>query len=141
MIDTNAVIRQFLLDDATILGLVSTRIYCPRAPENAALPNITFSNRGGVANPHIPDLAVVSVQIDCWAEDDDPSVAAIQARQVYRAVYDRLQGVQSTTTTVNGTTYRVLSGREEVAGQDLADVDIIGRFKVLTFFEIQIREE
>jgi len=132
MIDTNAVIRAYLAADAGLIALVGTplpvRIYCPRLPENATLPAIGFFTRGGVSTPYIPDMPTVSVQFDCWA------ASPIVARQVYRALYDALQGIQQVTVGAR----RILSAVEEVAGQDLVDVEIPNYFRVLSFFEITL---
>ena len=127
--DTNTILRTYLLTQTGLTGLVSTRIYCPRAPENATLPNVTFFTRGGTSTPYIPDLPSPSVQIDCWADD------SIEARRIYRALYDALQGIQNVTVGSN----KILSAIEEVQGQDLVDTDIPGRFRVLSFWEIIVR--
>jgi hypothetical protein len=127
--DTNTILRTYLLTQDDLTALVGQRIYCPRAPENATLPNITFFTRGGRSTPYIPDLPSPSVQIDCWA--DDP----IEARELYRTLYDALQGIQNVTVGSNV----ILSAIEEVQGQDLVDTDIPGRFRVLSFWEIMIR--
>ena len=129
MIDTNSVLRAFLAANAGIIALVGTRIYCPRLPENCDLPAIDFFTRGGTSTPYIPPIVSPSVQIDCWA--DDP----IEAREVYRAVYDALQGIQNETVGSN----EILSAREEVQGQDLQDVDVPGYFRVLSFWEVMVR--
>ena len=134
MIDTNAVIKAYLDSDAGIHGVVADRIYCPRLPENAILPAIGFFTRGGPrANPHIPPLLSPSKQFDCWDKNDP-----IVARQVYRVLYDALQGIQNVKVTIGATDYYILSAEEEVPGQDLIDPDT-GWFKVLTFFEIMVR--
>ena len=131
--DINAIVRTYLITASTLadpfIALIGDRIYCPRAPENADLPNVTFFTRGGRSTPYIPDLVSPSVQFDCWA--DDP----IEAREIYRALYDALQGVQNVV--VGGNT--ILSAIEEVQGQDLVDTDIPGRFRVLSFWEIMIK--
>ncbi len=141
MIDTNSIIRTYLASGvgatATLVALVGQRIYCPRLPENATLPAVSFFTRGGVLNPHIADLLVPSVQFDCWAKDVEVAgvvtvKGSVLARQVYRALYDALQGIQQVTVGAN----RILSAREEVHGQDLVDVEIPNYFHVLTFFEI-----
>lgn len=129
MLDTNAVIKSYLATDTALTALVGTRIYCPRLPENATLPAIGFFTRGGTSTPYIPGMPVPSVQFDCWA--DDP----IEAREVYRALYDALQGIQNVSV---GSNY-ILSAIEEVQGQDLVDTDIQGYYRVLTFFEIMVR--
>ena len=127
--DINTILRTYLLTQDDLTDLVDERIYCPRAPENADLPNITFFTRGGRSTPYIPYLPSPSVQIDCWA--DDP----IEAREIYRALYDALQGIQN----VSVGTHTILSAIEEVQGQDLVDTEIPGRFRVLSFWEIMIK--
>jgi len=127
--DINIILRTYLLTQDDLTDLVGQRIYCPRAPENADLPNITFFTRGGRSTPYIPDMPSPSVQIDCWADD------SIEAREVYRALYDALQGIQNVTVGSN----TILSAIEEVQGQDLVDTDIPGRFRVLSFWEIIVK--
>ncbi len=134
--DSTNIIRNYLVTPATTLfGLVGTRIYSPRLPENAVLPAVGFFTRGGSANPHIPGIITPSVQFDCWA--DDP----IEARQVYRALYDQLQGLERTAVVIGANTYYILSAIEEMQGQDLVDSEIPNYFRVLTFFSIMIRAE
>jgi hypothetical protein len=133
--DTNTIIRAFLVDQSTLTDIVSTRIYCPRLPENAPLPAIGFFTRGGSSTPYIPGIISPSVQFDCW--DDDP----IGAREVYRALYHVLQGIQNETIEVDGTDYLIMSAIEEVQGQDLQDVDIPNYYRVLTYFQFMIRAE
>jgi len=131
--DVNAIIRTYLTTASTLadpfIALVGVRLYCPRAPENATLPNVTYFTRGGSSTPYIPDLVSPSLQFDCWA--DDP----IEAREIYRTLYDALQGVQNVAVGSN----TILSAIEEVHGQDLVDTDIPGRFRVLSFWEIMIK--
>ena len=152
LMDTNAVILKYLTTPSAatnpLLALIKTgavtRIYCPRAPENAILPNVTFFTRGGTSTPYIPDKPLPSVQFDCWAKDVEvggmiTEKGSIIAREVYRALYDALQGIQNIDVVIGINTYVILSAREEVQGQDLVDTDIPGRFRVLTFFEIQVK--
>ena len=87
--DTNTVIKSYLDTCTTLTALVSTRIYCPRLPENATLPAVSFFIRGGTSTPYIPGIPSPSVQFDCWANNP------IKARQVYRALYDNLQGIEN----------------------------------------------
>lgn len=131
--DTNEIIRKYLLTCTALTDLVDERIYCPRAPENASLPNVTFFTRGGLSTPYIPDFVSPSKQFDCW--DDDP----IDAREVYRALYDSLQGIQNIPVTIDSTTHYIASAIEEVQGQDLVDVDIPGRFRVLSFWIVMVK--
>ena len=133
LLDSNKIIRTYLTTSSTrvdpLITLVGDRIYCPRLPENAALPAVGFFTRGGSANPYIPDMPNPSVQFDCWA--DNP----IGAREVYRALYDALQGLEYTAVGSNF----ILSAIEEVQGQDLVDSEIPNWFRVLCFFSIVIR--
>lgn len=135
--DSNRIIREYLLACTTLTDLLSsvTSIYCPRLPENAELPVISFFTRGGVNNPHIPGMLEPSVQFDCWA--DDP----IEARKVYRALYDNLQGIQRKVVTVGPPTEIIWSAVEEVHGQDLVDVEIPNYFHTLSFFRLMIKAE
>ncbi len=137
--DTNKIIRAYLITQATLTGFVggalTPRIYCPRLPENADLPAVSFFTRGGISNPHIEKIVNPSVQFQCWA--DNP----IDAREVYDALFTVLQGLQMTDVVVGGTTYSILSAIEEVQGQDLVDVEIPNYFNVLSFFEFMIRAD
>ena len=129
MLDSNAVIRAYLAADTALTALVGQRIYCPRLPENATLPALGFFSRGGINDPYIPDRVVSSVQFDCW--DDNP----IGAREVYRALYDALQGIENVAVGANV----IVSAIEEVQGQDLVDIEVSGYFRTLTFFQIMVR--
>lgn len=134
--DTNSIIREYLITSATLtdplIALVADRVYCPRLPENADLPAVSFFTRGGSSTPYIPDMPAPSVQFDCWAGNP------IDARKVYHALYDALQGIQNVIVTLDGTDYKIKSAIEEVQGQDLVDTEIPNYFHVLTFFEIMI---
>ena len=141
LMDTNAIILKYLTTSSLLtnplLALIKTgmvtRIYCPRAPENAALPNVTFFTRGGKSDPDVVHIFSPSVQFDCWA--DNP----IKAREVYRTLYDALQGVGNAQVVVNGATCYITKAREEVQGQDLVD-EIPGYFRVLAFFQVTVRD-
>ncbi len=138
--DTNAIIRTYLINDAGIIAYFAPnapRIYCPRLPENATLPAISFFSRGGTSTPYIPGIPEPSVQFDCWAEATAGISGPINARELYRKLYDALQGIQNQ---VVGA-YKILSAIEEVQGQDLVDVEIPEYFRVLTFFSIMVRAE
>ncbi len=130
--DTNSIIRAYLVGQSGITDIVGARIYCPRLPENAELPALGFFTRGGTSTPYIPYLVEPSIQFDCWA--DDP----IEARSLYMAIYDALQGIQDESVVIDGDTFHILSAIEEVQGQDLQDIDIPEYFRVLAFFKILI---
>ena len=131
--DVNSIVREYLVNKTVLTNVVGTRIYCPRLPENTTLPAISFFTRGGTSSPYIPPLPEPSIQFDCW--DDDPK----DARTVYRALYDVLQGIQREVVTVGGTNYIIWSAIEEVQGQDLVDSEIQGYFRTLAFFRFLIQ--
>jgi len=135
IVDTNKVIRAYLVAQTALIALVGQRIYIPRLPENAALPAISFFTRGGTSTPYIPGELHPSVQFDCWSDN------TIEARQVYGLLYDALQGIQNIDVLVDGTTYKIWGAEEEVQGQDLQDIEIPTYFKVLTFFSFMIKAE
>jgi hypothetical protein len=137
-LDTNIIIRTYLLTSAGITSLVGSKIYCPRAPENAELPNITFFTRGGTSLPIKNGIISPSIQFRCWS--DNP----IEAREVYQSLFDFLQGLggyydKYQPVLVGANIYYILSAQEEVQGQDVEDTEIPNRFSVLTFFEFKIR--
>ena len=128
--DTNAVVRAYLTADEGIKAFFAPdapRIYCPRLPEGAILPAIGFFTRGGSSTPYIPDMPSPSVQFDCWAD------SSIVARELYRKLYDALQGIQMVAVGAN----MIKSAREEVQGVDMVD-EIPNYFRVLSFFEIKL---
>lgn len=133
--DTNAIIRAFLVLQTTLTNIVGTKIYCPRLPENTELPALGFFTRGGSSTPYIPGIVNPSIQFDCWGTSPQA------ARQVYRALYDILQGIQNQLVAVDGSNYIILSAIEEVQGQDLQDVDVPAYYRVLALFSIMIRAE
>ena len=142
LVDTNRLVRDYLttssvLTDPLLIligGIATPRIYCPRLEENATLPAVSFLTRGGRADPSIVKLVSPSVQFDCWA--DNP----IDARGIYRALYDAMAGLVSVSIVIDGTTYYITKIYEEVQGQDLIDTEIPYYFRVLTFYSITIRE-
>lgn len=142
LVDTNKLIRIYLLTPSVLAdplidligGVAAPRLYCPRLPEKTILPAIGFFTRGGSASAELPHIFSPSVQFDCWAGN------LIDARKVYCALYDTLQGLDSEPVTVDGTLYYIMKAREEVHGQDLVDVEIPNYFRVLTFYSITIRD-
>lgn len=138
--DTNTIIREYLKIPATpLFTLVNTRIYCPRLPEGAVLPAVVFFTRGGQSTPYIPYLVEPSVQFDCWAEASATESGSIKAREVYRALYEVLQGIQNVPVVIGANTYYIKSAIEEVQGMDIQDIDYPNYHRVLTFFRIMIQ--
>ncbi len=139
LVDTNRLVRTYLLTPSALtnplIALIGTRLYCPRLPENATLPAIGFFTRGGTAHPERPEAFSPSLQFDCWAAD------SISAREVYRALYDALHSLGNAPVVIDGTTYYIIKAVEEVQGQDLVDPDIPDYFRVLTFYQVTIRDD
>ena len=133
MYDPEIILREYLVDQTTLTDVVSTRIYCPRLPENATLPALSFITVGGMSNPHIEPIPKPTFQFDCW--DDSHS----GARTLYLALHSVLQGVQNQTVTIGSTAYRIMCAVEEGTGQDLVDQEIPNYFRVLAFFNIEIQ--
>jgi hypothetical protein len=130
--DANSILRTWLAAQASLTAVVSTRIYCPRLPEKATLPALAFFVRGGSSTPYIPPLVDPSFQFDCWGS------SPIEARSVYTALYDVLQGQENLPVVVGITTYYIKSAIEEVQGQDIQDVEYPDYHRVLTFFRVKI---
>ena len=134
MVDANVVIREYLISKVSLTDLVDERIYAANPlPENVTLPAIAFFVRGGTSIPEVPTIIIPSVQFNCWA--DDP----IEARKIYRALYDVLNGLGNEEIVIDAISYYIVLAREEVQGQDIQDVDIQGLWNVLTFYSITIR--
>jgi len=134
--DTNSIIYAYLNAQTVLTDVATGGIFCPRLPENTVLPALSFNTRGGLPpNPHIKPIVTPSVQFDCYGS------TPIEAREVYRALYDVLEGIQMVDVVVDGSTYKILSAMEEGQGQDRQDEEILTYFKVLTFFTIMVRAE
>ena len=136
-IDTNTVIYNYLKNQSTLTDVVGTRIYRTQTtPKGMTLPALSFFNRGGTSSPIITEIHEPSVQFDCWG------ATTVEARQVYRALYAVLQGIENVKVTISGTDYYILYAAQEVEGQDLEEGDMTeGQrwFRCLTFFTFLIR--
>ncbi len=139
MVDSNIVIRDWLIAQTGITDLVSNRIYAANPlPENVTLPAISFFTRGGTSMAEVPTIVMPSVQFNCWANDP------IESRKIYRALYDELNGLNNAEVTIDGTNYYILYSREEVQGQDIQDeggqyTDIPGFWNTMSFYTVTIR--
>jgi len=136
--DVNSILRAYLVTCGALTSLIggaTPRIYCPRLPEGCLLPAVGFFVRGGRSSSYIAGIISPSFQIDSWA------ITPLVARQVYRALYDNLQGLERTAVVVGGNTYYILGASEEVQGMDLQDAEIPNYYRCLTFFSVMIRAE
>jgi len=142
--DTNSIIRAYLITCGTLTALLATvdSIYCPCLPENAGLPAVSFLTRGGTSTPYIPGIPSPSVEFDCWADN------LIDAREVYRALYDNLQGNQNQIVAYPFPlvfpiiwSHSIMSAIEDSRGADLVDIEIPNRFRKRTSFTFMLRAE
>ncbi len=137
MIDTNMVILNYLRTSG-LEAAVGGRIYCPRLPEKATLPAISFFTRGGSALPIKGVDVSPSIQFDCWA--DNP----IEARDLYGILFEFLQGTggyytASIAVTVGADTAYIREIHEESHGQDIRDIDLPNLYSVRAFFSMRIK--
>lgn len=80
-------LRDFLLADATVSGVIGTRVYPLRLPQKPTLPAVVYSRISGVRVEHLKGVSSASeprYQIDAWAAN----VAGAQA--LGKAVRQRL---------------------------------------------------
>lgn len=80
-----AELRDRLTGDATVGGLVGSRVFYGRLAQNAAMPAVTFIRitTGRESAMGVDGLASPSFQVDCWADDMDGVQAlrdAVRAR-------------------------------------------------------------
>lgn len=80
-------LRTLVLADATVAGLIGTRMFPVILPQNPTLPAITYqylSGRSVVSNDGASGLAESTFQIDCWG------ATYASTDELYEAVRDRL---------------------------------------------------
>lgn len=88
-------LRDFLLADATVSGLVSTRVYPLRLPQKPTLPALVYSRISGVRIEQLNGVASAAeprYQIDAWA------VTLAGAQALGKAVRQRLENYNGTWT-------------------------------------------
>ena len=133
MIDVNAIVRAFLLTDATLKGLVESRLYAgksvpperykPKDKDGNSQPCICFQIRGG--SPDYDDaLLKPSIQFKCYA------ATPLAAGALYRALVDALH---------NASSADILYAEQETLGADLREPATGWPF-VLTHFLIMCRQ-
>lgn len=126
-VDVLDVVRDFLLADATVAGLVSTRVYAGRdvPPAGYAIsdgPAITLRVRGGRMG-YDDVLYIASLQIKCYGASERA------ADTLYRAVFDRLH---------NGHNEDLLHAEIETLGQQLEEPETEWPF-TLAYFLAMVR--
>ena len=130
-IDTNSILVTYFKTQSTLTDLTTTaRIYGPPGlPADFTIqPAVSFFTSGGNSDLYVTELRSPSKTIKCWGS------TPVEARQVYRALYQVLQGIERVTVESN----IILCAEQEVEGQDLIDPDTDWPF-VLTFFKVMMR--
>lgn len=127
MIDALQAIRDFLLADAALTALVSTRVFAGRdVPPRGVQPGdgalITFRIRGG-APDYENALLWPSVQIKCYGATE------YTAEAVYRTLYDALQCARGE---------QVLHAELETLGGQLEEPET-GWFFTVSYWRLLIR--
>jgi hypothetical protein len=113
MIDPHNALRAFLIATSPLRTLLGgNHVYTPELPETRMgdTKNVTFRVEGGQSGPY-PRSQNLRVVFRCWGE------SAEDAREVYRALYDRLHDRQNFI--VNGVGF--YGADEEVPGTPLED--------------------
>jgi hypothetical protein len=75
-------IRTILLADATVSGLVATRVYTGTMPQRATFPLITLKKVDKLSDLTLEDAVgpnTLRVQVDCWAQTVDGARALAEA--------------------------------------------------------------
>jgi hypothetical protein len=93
-------IRARLLADATVSGLITSRMYPQRLPQKPTLPALVYSRisrSGEIATADGPDgLPMLRLQIDCWDRTNDGAKElAAAVRAVLNGGRWPLDGIQS----------------------------------------------
>lgn len=86
-------IRTFLLADATLGGLVGTRVYPVKLPQDPTVPAMTYQWISGErhhAASGAVGLASPRIQFDCWAK------TYLEAESMLEALRKRLDGFSGT---------------------------------------------
>lgn len=87
--DLRPALRAFLLEDATILGLVAARMYPVMMPQGVKLTSIVYNEITSVGDHHsegASGLAQPRVQLAAWGDTAD------KAHALALAIKDRLDG-------------------------------------------------
>src|SRR3972149_1809320 len=99
-------LRTFLLADATLSGLIGTRFYPLRLPQNPTMPAMTYSWVGGDRDHSMTGPIGISsprIQFDAWA------MTYLSAEAVFEALRKRLDSFRGTagSTKVQGAFFSV----------------------------------
>jgi hypothetical protein len=111
MKDIRPALRDFLLADPTISGLVGgVRVHHIRLPQDQVQPSVVYTKISEIGDYHMQSdsgLGQLRMQVDAWAQDPD------QATQLANAVYDRLTGERGIVDTIDFRGAFLTSGRDD----------------------------
>lgn len=133
MIDPVAAVVEWLSSSTAVTDIAGSRIYGGLLPQDVNVDEdgsaLTVTVRGGESDSETP-LIHPSIQIETWAGP----YKFQQAGELYRAVYDVMQG-QNMIPLTNGF---ILSSVNEVLGQPMVDPDT-NRATVVSFWKLMMR--
>ncbi len=137
--NTNDVLRTYLLNQSDVTDLVGARVYCPRSPQDSDLTNATiiFSRVGGTSELHTT-LRKPTFRFWCYAATERA------AAELYEALYGVLQGINNTAVVIGAVTARIFAAVESTGPQDMVDElgedtgwpYVLGMFQVTIGFPI-----
>jgi Protein of unknown function (DUF3168) len=129
--DVRPALRQFLLDDATVSGLVGgVRIHNTRLPQDQVSPSVVYTKVSETGDYHMEGdsgLGQVRMQVDAWAQNADA------ATELANAIHDRLSGARQDVTV--GSDFVRLKGVFLANGRDDYD-NIVKLYRVSRDFLI-----
>lgn len=97
MPDITASIRTLTLADATVSGLVATRMYSDVLPQSATMPAITYSMITETPYEHLAGIVSVSqatIQVDCFGATRSSANALADAVRLQLEKYRGVVGTQ-----------------------------------------------
>lgn len=86
----------YLINDATVSGVVSTRVYPVIIPQNPTYPCISYSTSGAIRHSTLvgqDNFVGAQIDIDCWAETYS---SAKDLQNKVRASVQNYQGLMGT---------------------------------------------
>lgn len=138
MVDTNSLLRDWLLSLPSVTSLLGTNangsVYCGDLPEHfdpSLGPGIQIFTAGGTPHPEITALVDDRKQIKVWADVEQYQLA----RQVYGAIRDQIHGASGVDRAAKGYVVRCI---EVTSGQDITDPDN-GWATVVSFYQLMAR--
>lgn len=135
MIDSNAIMLDFLQANGSLVAIVGTRIHASRITPTegwspAAGSALVFNVRSEQPNGEAGQVINTSFQFNCYGGGGNINTQRINAQSVARALYDALNF---------GTSYHVMGARREGGGDTLVEEETNFVY-VPAFFQVQLRK-